>query len=87
MEKFEQPILKFGGTDCSEQIRNIYDHCKSNDGGELASYIPQLTRDAKKHKRAVTLLSYENALQQFICHFAHNPQFSSQIAQIPAHMI
>ena len=43
-----------------EQIRGIYDRCKDNDGGELASYIPQLTRDAKKHKRAVTLLSYEN---------------------------
>jgi len=31
-----------------KQIRGIYERCKENDGGELASYIPQLTRDAKK---------------------------------------
>ena len=52
---------------CFEQIRGIYERCKENDGGELASYIPQLTRDAKKSKRAATLLSCENTLPQLLC--------------------
>ena len=64
MEKCGLSILKFGGT--VEQIRSIYDHCKSNDGGELASYIPQLTRDAKKNKRAATLLSCETQLNSLL---------------------
>ena len=30
----------------SKQIRAIYDKCKDNNGGEIASYIPELTRKA-----------------------------------------
>ena len=31
-----------------KQVEDIYNRCKNNNGGELASYIPELTREAKK---------------------------------------
>ena len=84
MEKCEQSFLKFGGTASNRSAAST-----TTARATTAASSPPTSRSSRGTRKSTSEPSLCSAtrihtLPQFLCHFAHNPQFSSQIAQIPA---